>query len=61
MSVCNPFRDAEIDSDTSATASILNRADILSIGYDNDALLSVLGQCPNLLQWSVAFGPVLWS
>lgn len=59
MSVCDTFRNAETNSNPSPPARILNGADILSIGFDHDTFLRVLGQCPYLLKWSVAFGPVL--
>jgi len=42
MSVCDAFRDAEIDSDTGTAARVLNGTNILSVGFDYDALLSVL-------------------
>jgi hypothetical protein len=41
MSVCDTFRDAEIDSNTGTAARILNRTNVLSVGFDYDALLSV--------------------
>lgn len=42
VSVRDTFRDAEIDSDTSTAARILNRTNVLSVGFNYDALLSVL-------------------
>lgn len=42
MAVCDTFRDAEIDGDTGTAARVLNCANILSVGLDYDALLSIL-------------------
>jgi hypothetical protein len=41
VSVCNTLRDAQIDGDTGTLARVLYGTDILSIGFDNDALFSV--------------------
>jgi hypothetical protein len=59
VAIGNALGDAEVDGDSSASTCVLDGMDVLPVGLNDNAFLSVYSQGPDLLQRWVAFGPIL--
>jgi hypothetical protein len=53
------LRNAQVDGNSRRPAGVLDGAHVVSIVLDYDAFLGVFSQCTHLLQWRIAFDPVL--